>query len=136
MVRAQLAAALGRLEGDGTSLVLTGLLGDPDPSVRIAGARALGRIAGEAAAQALGRTLLHGAEPALRQAALESLASRPQDSAQDYLRFVAARSGDPLADAARHALSAGPAPSAVKIMDPSSPCLPTAGRPEKACFQR
>ncbi|MBA3326026.1 MAG: HEAT repeat domain-containing protein [Rhodobacteraceae bacterium] len=135
VVRGQLAAALGRVEGDEGVNVLTELLDDEDPSVRIAGARALGGVARDAAAHGLGRTLLHSADPALRQAALESLASHPQESARDYLRRVAARSGDPLADAARWALSGEFSPPAAETVDPASPCLHAAAL-RKGCLEK
>jgi hypothetical protein len=52
VVRAQLAAALGRVEGDRTADALTRLLDDRDPAVRAAAARALGPSAAEADAPA------------------------------------------------------------------------------------
>lgn len=133
VVRGQLAAALGRVEGEGGVDVLTRLLDDEDASVRIAGARALGRVAQDAAARGLGRTLLQGADPALRQAALDSLASHPQAAARDFLRTVAARNGDPLADAARQALS-GERPVA-ESLDAPPPCLHAAD-PTDGCLKK
>jgi hypothetical protein len=133
VVRGQLAAALGRVEGDQVVNVLTELLDDENPSVRIAAARALGGVVDQAAAQALGRTLVEASDPALRQAALEALASRPDEVARDYLHRVAVRGGDPMADAARRALSGELAP-ATEPTD-TAPCLHPAGLPE-GCLKK
>ena len=80
VVRGQLAAALGQVEDDGGVNVLTELLDDQDPAVRIAAARALGRVGGDAAAHGLGRSLLHGTDPALRRVALELAGVPPAGS--------------------------------------------------------
>jgi hypothetical protein len=135
VVRGQLAAALGRVEGDQVVNVLTTLLDDQDPSVRIAAARALGGLTDQAAPQALGRILVSGTDPALRQAALEALAARPDEAARDYLRRVAARSGDPMADAARQVLSGELAPPAAETVDPAVPCVHPAGL-QKGCLKK
>jgi HEAT repeat protein len=134
-VRGQLAAALGRVEGDQVVNVLTELLDDENPSVRIAAARALGGLTDQAAPQALGRILVSGTDPALRQAALEALAARPDEAARDYLRRVAARSGDPMADAARQVLSGELAPPAAETVDPAVPCVHPAGL-QKGCLKK
>ncbi len=121
VVRGQLAATLGRVEGDAGVDVLTKLLGDNDPAVRIAAANALGGVAGAAAADALGRTLVHGTDAALRQAALDALTSHAHETGREHVRRVAARSGDPLADAARRALSGEPASVAPESIDEARP---------------
>jgi hypothetical protein len=129
VVRAEIAAALGRAEGEGALDLLTALLDDPDAAVRVAAAEALGETDGDAA-DALGRVLLDGTEPELRQAALTALASRREPAARDYLRRVATRD-DPLAGAAQQALAGLPRATP----EARVPCLHAAG-PRSGCLEQ
>ena len=136
IVRAELAEALGRVEGDRVVAALEQLLDDRNASVQSAAVQALGNVGSDAAVDGLGKALLHGHEPALRQAALEALASHPGDTARDYLRRAAAVKGDPVAEAARRSLDGEAELGAVEDLDGAVPCLHAAGRPAGYCRER
>jgi hypothetical protein len=120
VVRAEIAEALARLDGEDTVDILEQLLQDPERSVAIAAVRALGAQGGPDAIALLGTILVGGSDQALRQAALEELAASPWAEIEDPLRSVADRPDDPMAESARQVLAGAPVPVPLPL-DPRLP---------------
>jgi HEAT repeat protein len=87
-VRADAAEGLALLGGNESSLAIVRLLDDPDPLVREAAARALGRFADDRAKPALLRAIDRGGTPHFVRAAIASLAQLPgEDVDEELLRL-------------------------------------------------
>lgn len=96
-VRARVARALGRLQDPTTLRLLSGLLSDADPGVRLEAAFALGQVPGSQ--DALRRALAAGPEAAVRLRLVEGLGKQGREGGLAELRDLL-RDADPAVRAA------------------------------------
>jgi hypothetical protein len=94
VVRARAVLALSRPGDARATPALTTALGDQDPSVRIQAVRGLQRVAGEEAADALGRVLLTDSDPSVRRTAVWTLAALRSAAAGSALRAAMSADAD------------------------------------------
>jgi HEAT repeat protein len=104
VVRAQAAAALAKVGGDGALAALGAFMRDPSPSVRRRTAAALGDIGDEAAVRLLGDAAFREPDSDVRRAAVAAIAAYDGDRARSYLWVLARWRNDDAADLAREAL--------------------------------
>jgi len=89
VVRSRAAAALGRAGASDAEPVLSVALNDAEPSVRLQATRALARLEGVEATQALSAVLLGDTEPRVRREAARALRALGADDARWALELAA-----------------------------------------------